>query len=53
MIALALRLEQSEPGVSVRPGIGPKVAAWMKRVEALPSYAKTYPPHWKTGISGA
>ena len=25
----------------------PKLAAWMKRMEALPGYAKAYPPHWK------
>jgi glutathione S-transferase len=25
----------------------PAIAAWIGRVEALPNYAKTYPPHWK------
>jgi glutathione S-transferase len=25
----------------------PNVAAWVKRVEAIPGYEKTYPPHWK------
>jgi glutathione S-transferase len=25
----------------------PAVAAWIKRVEMLPGYEKTYPPHWK------
>lgn len=25
----------------------PAIAAWIKRVEALPGYEKTYPPHWK------
>jgi glutathione S-transferase len=25
----------------------PNMAAWVKRVEALPDYEKTYPPHWK------
>lgn len=24
----------------------PKLQAWMKRVEALPGYERTYPPHW-------
>ena len=23
------------------------LAAWMKRMETLPGYAKAYPPHWK------
>ncbi|MEX0627677.1 MAG: glutathione S-transferase family protein, partial [Cucumibacter sp.] len=26
----------------------PKLAAWVKRIEALPGYEKTYPPHWRT-----
>jgi glutathione S-transferase len=25
----------------------PNIAAWIKRVEAIPGYEKTYPPHWK------
>jgi glutathione S-transferase len=25
----------------------PTIAAWIKRVEALPGYERTYPPHWK------
>jgi glutathione S-transferase len=25
----------------------PNIAAWVKRVEAIPGYEKTYPPHWK------
>jgi glutathione S-transferase len=25
----------------------PKLAAWTKRIEALPGYDKCYPPHWK------
>lgn len=24
----------------------PRLAAWMARVEAMPGYEKTYPPHW-------
>jgi glutathione S-transferase len=23
------------------------IAAWMQRVEQLPGYEKTYPPHWR------
>jgi glutathione S-transferase len=25
----------------------PNIAAWVKRVEGIPGYEKTYPPHWK------
>jgi glutathione S-transferase len=25
----------------------PRLAAWVKRVEALPGYERTYPPHWR------
>jgi glutathione S-transferase len=25
----------------------PALARWVKRVEALPGYARTYPPHWR------
>jgi glutathione S-transferase len=25
----------------------PNIAMWVKRVEAIPGYDKTYPPHWK------
>jgi len=27
----------------------PGIAAWMHRVEQLPGYEKTYPPHWRQG----
>ncbi len=29
----------------------PKLADWMIRVEALPGYAATYPPHWRVSPS--
>jgi len=47
MIALCLRMEKKKPDLNVRGAIGTKFAAWMKRIEALPYFAKTYPPHWK------
>jgi hypothetical protein len=25
----------------------PALAAWVKRIEALPGYERTYPPHWR------
>ena len=24
----------------------PDLSAWVKRIEALPGYERTYPPHW-------
>ncbi|MGD9841419.1 MAG: glutathione S-transferase family protein [Steroidobacteraceae bacterium] len=26
----------------------PAIAAWVRRVEALPGYERTYPPHWRS-----
>jgi glutathione S-transferase len=46
-IALALRMEKKKPDLDVRGLIGPRIAAWMRRVEALPFFEKTVPPHWK------
>ncbi len=48
MIALCLRMERKKPDLDVRSAIGPKLGAWMKRMEALPYFDKTYPPHWKS-----
>jgi glutathione S-transferase len=47
LIALSLRMEKRKPDLDVRGTIGPKLGAWMKRVESLPYFAKTWPPHWK------
>ncbi|OGI68038.1 MAG: hypothetical protein A2W18_05665 [Candidatus Muproteobacteria bacterium RBG_16_60_9] len=47
LIALALRLDRLKPDIAIRPTVGAKLSAWMRRVEALPYFAKTYPPHWK------
>jgi glutathione S-transferase len=47
MIALALRIERKKPDVNVSAAVPLKLAAWMRRMEALPYFTKTYPPHWK------
>jgi glutathione S-transferase len=47
MLALCLRIDIRKPDVNVASLIGPKLNAWMKRVEALPYFGKTIPPHWK------
>jgi len=47
MIALCLRMEKKKPDLDVRSAIGPKLGAWMKRIEALPYFDKTFPAHWR------
>lgn len=47
MVALAQRVDLRKPDLDMASLIGPKMMAWMKRVESLPFFAKTYPPHWK------
>ena len=46
-LALGLRLEKKKLDLDVRGAIGPKLGAWMKRIEALPYFRKTWPSHWK------
>ena len=48
MIALCLRMEKKKPDLDVRSAIEPKLGAWMKRIEALPYFEKTFPPHWRS-----
>ncbi len=47
MIALALRADLKDPALAIRTLVGPKLTAWMGRIEALPYFARTLPPHWK------
>jgi glutathione S-transferase len=47
LIALTLRMEKKDPALNLQAAIGPRVAAWMKRVEGLPFFRNTWPPHWK------
>jgi glutathione S-transferase len=49
MIALVVRMERRKPDLGARGAVGPALSAWMRRVEALPFFDKTFPPHWKTG----
>jgi glutathione S-transferase len=45
---LLLRIEERRPGDGIAPARLPaKLGTWMKRIEALPYYAKTIPPHWQ------
>jgi glutathione S-transferase len=47
MVALTLRCEKKKPDLALRSLFGPKLTAWMQRMEALPCVGKTWPPHWK------
>lgn len=45
---MPVRVEERAPGLGLkRTELPPKVAAWLARIEVLPYYAKTVPPHWK------
>jgi glutathione S-transferase len=48
MLALALRADLKDATVDIRSLVGPKLTAWMGRIEALPYFEKTVPPHWKS-----
>jgi len=41
------RIEFRLPGKGIGSRTPARVAAWYKRIEALPYYEKTIPPHWK------
>jgi glutathione S-transferase len=46
--ALALRSQKRDPSLGLDAAFGPQLTAWMRRVEALPYFEKTIPPHWRT-----
>jgi glutathione S-transferase len=46
--ALALRPQKRHPSLGLDAAFGPQLTAWMRRVEALPYFEKTIPPHWRT-----
>ncbi len=45
---LVRRVDERQPGHGLGDRFPAQLAAWMRRIEALPYYAKTIPPHWKT-----
>jgi glutathione S-transferase len=47
MVALLARYDLRKPELSMVAACPPALAAWAKRIEALPYLAKTVPPHWK------
>jgi hypothetical protein len=53
LIQLLLRAASKEAAAAFELGwiplskAYPNVAQWMGRIEALPGYERTYPPHWR------
>jgi len=41
------RVDERQPGEDWSRHIPKRLAAWMKRIEALPYFDRTVPPHWK------
>lgn len=47
-IRMPLRVEERAPGLGIkRDALPANISAWMGRIEALPYFARTIPPHWK------
>jgi glutathione S-transferase len=47
-IRMLPRIEQRAPGLGYKPtDLPPKLAAWLARMEKLPYYDRTIPPHWR------
>ncbi|HEY8098749.1 MAG TPA: glutathione S-transferase family protein [Methylobacter sp.] len=47
LLALVKRLHERLPQLGAGALIGPKLAAFMERIEHLPYFVKTTPPHWQ------
>ena len=41
------RFEMRVPDLGLSAALGPKLQAWLARIEALPYFAATYPSHWR------
>ena len=46
-VAMYPRFERREPELGLSRLVGPKLRAWMGRIEALSYFETTYPPHWR------
>jgi glutathione S-transferase len=45
-VALGRRIAERNPGLVEGALLGPRLTAWVARMEALPIVQKTWPPHW-------
>lgn len=41
------RFELRDASLGLTAAMGPELKAWMGRIEALPYFDKTFPPHWR------
>lgn len=46
-VAFLRRIDSRKPDLDLLSLVPPTLAAWMKRIESLPYFDKTYPPHWR------
>ena len=46
-VALVQRMGKRKSGLVTADFMGPKIGAWVRRMETLPITQKTWPPHWK------
>jgi glutathione S-transferase len=46
-LAMFPRYEKKGPDLALSELIGPKLRAFMSRIEGLPYFDRTYPPHWR------
>jgi glutathione S-transferase len=46
-LAMAARYDKKRPELKLVDSIPTGLKAWMGRIEALPYFDKTYPPHWR------
>ncbi|HET7546761.1 MAG TPA: glutathione S-transferase family protein [Usitatibacter sp.] len=47
MVAYVKRVTQRKPESKLTELIPPPIAAWAARIEAMPYFDKTFPPHWR------
>ena len=47
MIGYVKRIAVRKPETKLTQTMPPAIASWAKRIEALPYFDKTFPPHWK------
>lgn len=47
-LAYLYRIDLRRPDLKLPALVGPKLADWKARIEALPYFDKTFPPHWRS-----